>query len=243
MTARSKFCFRFHIADARWCFFGTVGADGLAAQHHRRRASSRRRISASSRSRPRRAQDISFEAMVKLQAKVADVFAKSPYVAHVASARSAAAGGSSALNAGRLFVELKPKDAAPDRCRRCWPTCGASSAPVPGISTYMTPVQNLNDRRARLQEPVPVRRAEPRPGPDERLGAEARRRHEPRTAAYLHRRHHRPAEQRAAGDAGRRPRQGGVARHRRRRAALDALFRLRRRSRSRRSTRRATATR
>ena len=36
-------------------------------------------------------EDISFEAMSALQAKVADVFAKSPYVAHVASSVGAAA--------------------------------------------------------------------------------------------------------------------------------------------------------
>ncbi len=55
--------------------------------------------------------DISFAAMSALQAKVEDVFARSPYVAHVAS--STGVGGSSALNSGRLFVELKPKSERP----------------------------------------------------------------------------------------------------------------------------------
>src|SRR5262245_33640280 len=46
-------------------------------------------------------EDISFDAMSALQGKVADVFAHSPYVAHVASS---AGGTTGPMNNGRLFV-------------------------------------------------------------------------------------------------------------------------------------------
>jgi len=89
-------------------------------------------------------QDISFEAMVKLQSKVADVFARSPYVVHVASSVGGTGGGSSnALNNGRLFVELKPKNERPD-LETVLSALRKQLAGIPGINTYMVPVQNLS---------------------------------------------------------------------------------------------------
>ena len=89
-------------------------------------------------------EDISFDAMTKLQAEVADVFTRSPYVAHVASSvGGGGGGGSNALNAGRLFVELKPKTERP-QLETVLSDLRRQLAEVPGINTYMVPVQNLN---------------------------------------------------------------------------------------------------
>ncbi|WP_378946081.1 efflux RND transporter permease subunit [Mesorhizobium sp. ANAO-SY3R2] len=87
-------------------------------------------------------QDISYDAMVGLQAKVADVFARSPYVAHVASTVGSGGGGSSAMNSARLFVELKPKTARPP-LQQVLAELRPQLAAVAGIQTFMAPVQNL----------------------------------------------------------------------------------------------------
>ncbi|MFO1090333.1 MAG: efflux RND transporter permease subunit [Hyphomicrobiales bacterium] len=84
-------------------------------------------------------QDISFAAMAELQQRVAAAVAKSPHVAHVASA---VGGNTPSLNNGRLFVELKPKenrgplDVVLADLRR-------AVASIPGINVYINPVQNL----------------------------------------------------------------------------------------------------
>ena len=87
-------------------------------------------------------EDISFDAMKALQAKVADVFAKSPYVAHVGSSVGSV-GGSGAMNAGRLFVELKPKAERPP-LQKVLTDLRRQLGVIPGISTFMNPVQNLS---------------------------------------------------------------------------------------------------
>ncbi|WP_342361681.1 efflux RND transporter permease subunit [Terrarubrum flagellatum] len=87
-------------------------------------------------------QDISFDAMAALQQRVAATFKASPYVIHVAS--SIGIGGPiTALNAGRLFVELAPQDKRPP-LQTVLADLRRQLAAIPGISTYMTPVQNLN---------------------------------------------------------------------------------------------------
>ncbi len=53
------------------------------------------------------AQDISFEAMAKLQSRVADIVLADPAVAALGSFIGATS-GSSAVNAGRMFISLKP---------------------------------------------------------------------------------------------------------------------------------------
>jgi HAE1 family hydrophobic/amphiphilic exporter-1 len=87
-------------------------------------------------------QDISFDAMVELQAKVEKVFATSPYVAHVGSSVGSGGGGGAA-NTGRLFVQLKDKDERPPLAT-VLSDLRRSLAKVAGINAYMTPVQNLN---------------------------------------------------------------------------------------------------
>jgi hydrophobic/amphiphilic exporter-1 (mainly G- bacteria), HAE1 family len=80
-------------------------------------------------------QDISFDAMMKLQAKVEDVFRKSPYVAHVASIVN---GG----NTGRLFVELKDKTHRPPLAT-VMSDLRRPLGSIVGMTSNMNPVQNL----------------------------------------------------------------------------------------------------
>jgi HAE1 family hydrophobic/amphiphilic exporter-1 len=90
-------------------------------------------------------QDISFEAMAKLQQEVQNVFRASPYVAHVASTAGVSNGGgpNNGMNQGRLFVELKPIDQRP-KLDVVLPELRRQLSAIPGITAYMTPVQNLN---------------------------------------------------------------------------------------------------
>ena len=82
-------------------------------------------------------EDISFAAMVKLQQQVEQVFRNSPYVKSVATV----VGGNSS-NSGRFFVELKPRAERPE-LPRVLTDLRRELAPIAGISTYITPVQNL----------------------------------------------------------------------------------------------------
>lgn len=85
-------------------------------------------------------QDISFDAMKVLQAEVANVFAKSPYVAHAAYVVGSTSG---AMNSGRLFVELKSKTERPPM-EKVLADLRRELGTIPGINTFMTPVQNLS---------------------------------------------------------------------------------------------------
>ena len=87
-------------------------------------------------------QDISFDAMVKLQTRVADVFSHSPYVRHVTFSVGAGGPSGGALNQGSLFVELKPKDQRPGM-QEVMAALRRQLADIPGIATFMQPVQNL----------------------------------------------------------------------------------------------------
>jgi hydrophobic/amphiphilic exporter-1 (mainly G- bacteria), HAE1 family len=86
-------------------------------------------------------QDISFEAMVDLQNKVAAAYQRSPHVANVASIVGST-GSSSGLNQGRLFVELKPADQRPG-LEKVLADLRRDTAGIAGISAYPNPVQNL----------------------------------------------------------------------------------------------------
>lgn len=88
-------------------------------------------------------QDISFSAMKDLQSQVAQVFRRSPYVAHVVQSVGGSGPASAALNAGRLFVELKPRDQRPPMAT-VLASLRRELGQVAGITAYMTPVQNLN---------------------------------------------------------------------------------------------------
>ena len=84
-------------------------------------------------------QDISFDAMVKLQNQVAQVFQKSPHVDHVGWS---AGGSGQSMNQGRLFVQLKPKADRP-HMDIVLADLRKQLAQVPGINAYMSPTQNL----------------------------------------------------------------------------------------------------
>jgi HAE1 family hydrophobic/amphiphilic exporter-1 len=82
-------------------------------------------------------QDISFSAMVALQHQAADAIRKSPHVASVASIV-----GGNALNTGRMFVELKPRNERP-ALQTVLADLRRDTARIAGIRTVAVPVQNL----------------------------------------------------------------------------------------------------
>jgi len=91
-------------------------------------------LSVSTRAR----EDISFAAMVKLQQQVEQVFRNSPHVHGVASV----VGSGNAPNSGRLFIQLKPRAERPE-LNKVLGDLRRELAPIAGISTFITPVQNL----------------------------------------------------------------------------------------------------
>ena len=135
--------------------------------------------------------------MVDLQQQVADAYRRSPHVANVASIVGTT-GGSSGLNNGRLFVELKPRDQRP-ALQKVLADLRRDTARIPGISAYATPVQNLRigGRSSRAEYQFVMQR--PQSAAALRVVAEDGGRDEPRLA--LRRRQQRPADQRNAGDA------------------------------------------
>jgi HAE1 family hydrophobic/amphiphilic exporter-1 len=132
-----KFCLRFKPLMLL-VFFATVGATvwlflGIPKGFFPQEDTGQLSVSTEAR------EDISFSAMVALQQQVADVFQRSPYVKGVSSV--VGSGGNSA-NSGRLFVELKPKSERP-ALQVVLADLRRQLAPIAGISTFMSPVQNL----------------------------------------------------------------------------------------------------
>jgi len=82
-------------------------------------------------------QDVSFEAMVALQQQVAAAYQRSPYVASVAPTV-----GGTALNAGKMYVELKPRGERP-ALQKVLADLRRDTANIAGIRTVAVPVQNL----------------------------------------------------------------------------------------------------
>jgi HAE1 family hydrophobic/amphiphilic exporter-1 len=87
-------------------------------------------------------QDASFDDMTVRQGRLADIIRAHPSVVMVNSIVGVS-GTSSAINQGRMFVQLKPRsergaigDVIQDLRRR--------TAAVPGIRTFLNPIQNLN---------------------------------------------------------------------------------------------------
>jgi HAE1 family hydrophobic/amphiphilic exporter-1 len=87
-------------------------------------------------------QDASFDDMVARQGQVAEILARSPHVAQVVSSVGIA-GSSSALNQGRLFVQLRPNGERPpvgeviQQLRR-------DVAGLAGMRVFLNPIQNLS---------------------------------------------------------------------------------------------------
>jgi len=85
------------------------------------------------------AQDISYEAMVEKQKRVAEIVRADPAVDKVFYA---VGGGRGALNSGRLFFGLKPRGER-DSIFTVIQRLRKSLAAVEGINTFMQPVQNI----------------------------------------------------------------------------------------------------
>jgi hydrophobic/amphiphilic exporter-1 (mainly G- bacteria), HAE1 family len=85
------------------------------------------------------AEDTSFDDMVRLQARVAEVLRADPAVAIVNSFNG---GNNSAQNAGRMFINLKPRaERAP--MKQVVEGLRRKLREVPGIAVYLRPIQNL----------------------------------------------------------------------------------------------------
>ena len=85
-------------------------------------------------------EDISFEAMLKLQDRAADIINQSP---HVASFVSVLGGNSSTgFNSGRMFVNLKSKEDRP-KMKQILEEFRRELRKIPGLVVFMRPVQNL----------------------------------------------------------------------------------------------------
>ena len=84
------------------------------------------------------AEDTSFDAMVKLQTRVAEIFRADPNVATVNSFN----GGGGSQNTGRLFINLKPR-AERKPMKEVIEGLRGKLREVPGIAVFMRPTQNL----------------------------------------------------------------------------------------------------
>lgn len=84
-------------------------------------------------------QDISFDAMVTLQTKLAQIIENNPMVDKVTSR----VGGRGALNQGILVIGLKPQSQRP-KIQEAMRQLRQELATVPGINSYMQPVQNIS---------------------------------------------------------------------------------------------------
>ena len=86
-------------------------------------------------------QDVSFDGMASRQEAVAKIIAQDPDVAAFGS--SIGGGGSSGINTGRIFIQLKPFDqrsaTADQIIRRLRPKL----ATVPGVTTFLQSIQNI----------------------------------------------------------------------------------------------------
>ena len=83
-------------------------------------------------------EDTSFEDMLRLQGRVAEVFQADANVATVNSFN----GGGGAQNTGRLFINLKPRGERP-QMKQVIEGLRRKLRDVPGIAVYMRPIQNL----------------------------------------------------------------------------------------------------
>jgi HAE1 family hydrophobic/amphiphilic exporter-1 len=86
-------------------------------------------------------EDISFDAMLRVQGRISDIFQKDPAIRAVSSF-TGGGGGASTQNTGRMFVTLHPRDKRPpmsqvvDNLRK-------KTRGIPGVQVFMRPVQNL----------------------------------------------------------------------------------------------------
>ncbi|MGN7961654.1 efflux RND transporter permease subunit [Brucella sp. 22210] len=86
-------------------------------------------------------QDISYQAMRTLQQQAASIVSDNAAVQHVTASLGSGPGGST-FNTGSLLVQLKARDQRPP-LDQTLSTLRKSLAALPGITAYITPVQNL----------------------------------------------------------------------------------------------------
>jgi HAE1 family hydrophobic/amphiphilic exporter-1 len=85
-------------------------------------------------------EDISFEAMLKLQDQAAEIVSKDPSVE--SSISIVGGGNSSGKNTGRIFIVLKPKSERA-KMSKVMENLRVKFREIPGLQVYMRPVQNL----------------------------------------------------------------------------------------------------
>jgi len=98
------------------------------------------------------APSISFAAMAERQQAMAEQVLKDPAV-HSLSSFIGVDGANTTLNAGRLLINLKPKDQREGSVQAIMRRIGESARAVPGMTLYLQPVQDLSieDRVAKTQ--------------------------------------------------------------------------------------------
>jgi hydrophobic/amphiphilic exporter-1 (mainly G- bacteria), HAE1 family len=89
------------------------------------------------------ASDISFQAMVERQSKVAEIVRKDPAVDYVNSTVGVG-GPNPTTNYGRLFIALKPREARKDDVVQVIQRLRRTANVVTGMAVYFRPVQNIN---------------------------------------------------------------------------------------------------
>lgn len=86
------------------------------------------------------AEDISFDAMLILQDRAADIVNESPHIIGFVSVLGG--GANSGVNSGRMFVNLQPKSDRP-KMNKIIEELRRDLRKVPGLIVFMRPVQNL----------------------------------------------------------------------------------------------------
>ena len=89
------------------------------------------------------AQDVSFDAMIRHTQTVADAVKADPNVTDV-TASAGVSGGSPALNTGRLFIQLKPRDQRTLSATEIIQELRPKMARIPGVNVFFQVVQNIN---------------------------------------------------------------------------------------------------
>ena len=88
-------------------------------------------------------QDISFDAMVKLQKQVAEIILADPAVATLGSFVGGGSGGGSAVNTGRVFITLKPHNERKVTADQVINRLRGKLAKVVGINLFLTAAQDV----------------------------------------------------------------------------------------------------
>ncbi len=170
------------------------------------------------------ATDISFNAMVEHQAKVAEIIRADQAVDYVNSTVGVG-GPNSTTNYGRMFVALKPKAERNETSNAIIQRLRRTTNVVPGMAVYFQKIQNINigGRISKSQYQYTLQSSDTetlyRVAPEMREKIAKLRRPA--------RRHHRSLHQESADDGRDRPREGGDLRHHGRSGPAGTVQRLR----------------